>query len=190
MQNKLCYKCKQIKKIKNFTIDKYNFDKLSFYCKDCYKNYRNNFKKTFPWICIFRNIKQRCNNINNPDYYYYGRRGIKCLITEEELKKLWFRDKAYLMKIPSVDRIDNNGNYEINNCQFIEHSENVGKMNKYIKIKPILQYDLQKNFIKEWKSLTQAEQELKILRTSIGNALKDRSKTAGGFIWKYKVNLK
>jgi hypothetical protein len=37
---------------------------------------------------------------------------------------LWFRDKAYLMRHPSIDRIDSNGNYELNNCQFIEMKRN------------------------------------------------------------------
>lgn len=78
----------------------------------------------FPWIRTLKNIKDRCNNINNKDYKNYGGRGIKCLIASEELKKLWFRDKAYLLKVPSIDREDNNGNYTFENCQYIEMIEN------------------------------------------------------------------
>jgi hypothetical protein len=52
------------------------------------------------------------------------------LITEEELKELWFRNKAYLMKQPTIDRKDNNKNYTFENCQFLEkniHDKKSGK---------------------------------------------------------------
>jgi len=54
------------------------------------------------------------------------------------------------------------------------------------KKKAILQYDLNGNFIKEWESITIAANETNILHTSISNNLKNLSKTAGKFIWKYK----
>jgi hypothetical protein len=79
------------------------------------EKYKNNH-----WLLTFSEIKRRCNNPKTKGYYRYGGRGIKCLITEEELKFLWFRDKAYLMKKPSIDRIDNDGNYCLNNCRYIE----------------------------------------------------------------------
>lgn len=52
--------------------------------------------------------------------------------------------------------------------------------------KPILQFDLQGNFIKDWKSIKDAGNQLNIWASSISNVLKNRIKTAGGFIWKYK----
>ena len=41
-----------------------------------------------------------------------------------DFKTLWFRDKAYSMECPSIDRIDNNGHYSIDNCRYIEMAEN------------------------------------------------------------------
>lgn len=52
--------------------------------------------------------------------------------------------------------------------------------------KPIIQYDLKMNFIKEWSSQTEASQVLNINQPSISNCLKNLSKTSNGFIWKYK----
>jgi plasmid maintenance system antidote protein VapI len=50
--------------------------------------------------------------------------------------------------------------------------------------RPISQYDLKGNFIRDWDNVQQAEQLLKI--HNILNALNGRNKTAGGFQWKYK----
>jgi hypothetical protein len=51
--------------------------------------------------------------------------------------------------------------------------------------KPILQFNKDGKLIKIWKSTTDASIELGIGRRNIGNVLKSRSNTAGGFIWKY-----
>lgn len=52
--------------------------------------------------------------------------------------------------------------------------------------KPINQYDMDGNFIKEWFSQKQASQELKISYSGICNCLKKRSKSCGNFKWEYK----
>lgn len=50
--------------------------------------------------------------------------------------------------------------------------------------KHIFQYDLNENFIKEFKSINEAAKLTKVGRCSISNNINGRSKTAGGFIWK------
>lgn len=140
------------------------------------------FHTLYPWKRTFKGIKQRCNNKNNPRYKYYGGRGIKCLITEEELKELWFRDKAYLLNQPSIDRKNNKENYEYYNCQYIEFKKNQKKDRN----KPILQLDKQDNFIKEWNSCTNASKSLKISRGNIWSVCKGNRKLAGTFKWRMK----
>ena len=54
----------------------------------------------------------------------YFKRGIKNKITRDDLKVLWFRDKGYAMKRPSIDRIDSDGDYTFDNCRYIEQAEN------------------------------------------------------------------
>lgn len=51
---------------------------------------------------------------------------------------------------------------------------------------PIIQYSKENVFIKEFESITQASIELNILKTSICNCLKGKSKHCNGFIWRYK----
>lgn len=57
---------------------------------------------------------------------------------------------------------------------------------KQIHSKPIVQYDLNMNIIKEWDSTQSAASYLNIQKGHICNALNGRSKTCCGFIWRYK----
>jgi hypothetical protein len=54
--------------------------------------------------------------------------------------------------------------------------------------KPITQYDLKGNFIKDWSSIREASEYLNINRSSISQHLGGKQKTSGGYIWKYKEN--
>lgn len=56
------------------------------------------------------------------------------------------------------------------------------------KSKIIIQFDKQNNFIKEWPSAVIASIELKINKSQINSAARGNTptKTAGGYIWKYK----
>jgi group I intron endonuclease len=56
---------------------------------------------------------------------------------------------------------------------------------EYEKIK-VTQYDLKGNIVAEWDSILEASNTLNIKQQSIVNNLKNRSKSSGGFIWKYK----
>jgi len=51
----------------------------------------------------------------------------------------------------------------------------------------ILQYDLNNNLVKEWRSITEAAELLDTSWINLWGALRDKQKTAKGFIWKYKV---
>ena len=52
--------------------------------------------------------------------------------------------------------------------------------------KIINQFDINGNFLKEWPSAREVERELKILSSAISCCLKNKTKTSGGYIWKYK----
>lgn len=52
--------------------------------------------------------------------------------------------------------------------------------------KPVLQYNIDGTFIKEWSSIKEANTYTKVNRSNISACCKNRYKTAGNFIWKYK----
>lgn len=58
---------------------------------------------------------------------------------------------------------------------------------KYINNKiPVLQYDLNDNFIREWSSSSDAMKKLKIDSSGIIKCCRNKLKKAGGYKWKYK----
>jgi len=63
-----------------------------------------------------------------------------------------------------------------------EHNDAVVKA----KSKPINQYDLNGNFIKEWPSGKEASRVLKLQQSGINAVCNNKGKTHGGFIWKFK----
>lgn len=55
-------------------------------------------------------------------------------------------------------------------------------------IKEVVQYDLNGNFIKKWKSVKDASNQLNILCDSIQAAASQRNYSGGGFMWRYVNN--
>jgi hypothetical protein len=66
-----------------------------------------------------------------------------------------------------------------------------GKPKNYLsKHKPILQFDLEMNFINEYQSAQEAGRHLSKSGNSIADCAAGRQKTAYGFKWKYKHKVK
>jgi len=112
---------------------------------------RKNGKKTRIWR-IWQCINTRCKNKNRYEYKNYGGRGIK----NEWKSFIDFRDdmyKNYLKhceeygeKETTIDRVDNNGNYNKRNCKWStnrEQNRNIRKTKRLIfKNKECLLIDL------------------------------------------------
>lgn len=68
----------------------------------------------------------------------------------------------------------------------IKKSEDWIKKNAESIKKPILQFDLDNNLIREWKSAKDVELELGLCRKNISANLRNKTKYAYGYIWKFK----
>src|SRR5688572_18740711 len=72
---------------------------------------------------ILDGIYQRCNNKNNPNYKYYGKRGIKNHFGMDiERFHKWATTNGWKEGL-TIDRIDNNGDYIESNCRWITKKE-------------------------------------------------------------------
>lgn len=97
----------------------------------CYRRNRKPWNKTHgergtPENNSWRAMRQRCLNPNAIQYKYYGGRGIT-------ICKRWDNFASFLEDMGrkptprhSLDRIDNDGPYSPDNCQWSTHSEQVG----------------------------------------------------------------
>lgn len=102
--------------------------KLS-YCRTCDRTkaairYATKTDYYTPLRLVWKSIKQRCYNPNDPSYIYYGARGIGIFCP-------WYDDfdlfKDYIGDPPeeglTLDRIDNGGNYEPGNLRWATWKE-------------------------------------------------------------------
>lgn len=69
-------------------------------------------------------LLDRCNNPLSDNYYLYGARGIKCLLgtTPFEVAENIAKVPGYQIGL-TLDRIDNDGNYELGNLRWATNSE-------------------------------------------------------------------
>jgi len=182
---KVCSKCGLEKELSEFYKDKFAKNNKTYSCKMCINLSRIRYLKNNPWYTSLANARARCNNPKNPDYKDYGGRGIKVELVISQIKELWFRDKAYLMKCPTINRKDNNGNYTFDNCEFIEMGLNSAERNKRV-IKPIVQYDLNNSLITIWPSATEVERQLGFDQGNISKCCLGKVSSAYKFIWRFQ----
>lgn len=91
------------------------------------KHGHNKVGKKTPEYITWGNMVQRCSNLKHPGYKNYGKRGIKVckrwLIFEN-----FFKDMGVRPSGRSLDRIDNDGNYESDNCRWATTKEQRANM--------------------------------------------------------------
>lgn len=74
---------------------------------------------------IYKGMKQRCYNDKNPNYKYYGGKGVMmCAEWMNDPTRFfdWALANGYTDKL-TIDRIDSDGDYCPDNCRFITQSE-------------------------------------------------------------------
>tara|TARA_R110002126_G_scaffold144897_3_gene290927 strand:- start:947 stop:1435 length:489 start_codon:yes stop_codon:yes gene_type:complete len=98
----------------------------------------------------------------------------KLLIRWQETQDKWDR--------PSIDRLDSSRGYTFDNIQVLSFRDH---MDKDCPKRPINQYDIDMNLIKEWPSGLAATRAGYNGATGVANFNK-YCKTSGGFIWRWK----
>ena len=100
---------------------------------------------------IYKTMISRCYNKNSTKYYAYGARGINvCEEWKNDFLKFydWAMKNGYKESL-TIDRIDVNGDYCIENCRWIKMEEQASNKRNTIKIK----YKNYDKTIKEWSNL-------------------------------------
>lgn len=147
---KQCPKCEGVKPHTEFSRRKSRPNCLAGWCKSCEKKrmcrqratpegYAASREAIDRWrtttYTTWRSMFQRCYNPNANNYARYGGRGIR--ICERWSKFAAFiKDMGKRPNNKTIDRVDNNGNYEPENCQWATAKEQRANRRKQMTVRP------------------------------------------------------
>ena len=102
---------------------------------------------------VWRGIKTRCYNTNSEKYFMYGGRGISmCDEWKDDFDSFfqWAKSAGYDEQasygVCTIDRINTNGNYEPNNCRWVDSKIQANNTRK----NRIITYQNQTHTLSEW----------------------------------------
>ena len=144
---------------------------------------------------VWRNLKQRCNNPNNPSYKYYGGRGVR--VCDEWADDYGaFRDWAYangydpdapLMQC-TIDRIDPGGDYCPENCRWVDASVQASNKRPYRNPSSFTAVDLidnEGNTLETYPSMRDAAESTGCKVGDISATCRGKQKSTHGMRWRY-----
>lgn len=148
-------------------------------------NKTHNQSKPGNWTPEYRtwvDIKTRCNNSNYHSYKNYGGRGIKVCERWNNSFENFYKDMGKKPYNYVIDRINNDGNYEPNNCKYTTKkiSANNKRNNRIIKIKL-------PNGNSEIGSIPEISSKYNLRRSGIHSVLSGRYKQSQGYTFEYLI---
>lgn len=146
---------------------------------------------------IWQGMKDRCNNPNNPEYKYYGKRNVSvCDLWDNDFQAFYdwsmangYKDNLVLDKdIKCEELVLPVKRYSPETCLWVTATENTFQSNKS-KVKEVYQFDLDSNFIAKYASQAEASRQTGLSQGNIGQVLKGKRNQSGGYRWQYQMNL-
>jgi len=142
------------------------------------------------------------------DFYNVLEEGLNCRLTRADGKSGRLSEETVRRRVASIDWVSlqtkriANTDYakRTANTDYSKRTQNTDyasfqdrkvantdyKARAVNQYKPVLQFTKEGIFIKEWPSIKEVGETLKIHRTDITQCCKGRYKSAGGYSWKYK----
>jgi len=163
---------------------------------NCKKQYKilNSIKK-YGWDKHSFELIEECSleQLNERERYWQDFYNV--LVDGLNLKLTQTNDKSGKHSNETIQKLKNywSDYYTSNNGHNLgkkQSKETCLKKSKSAPSQPILQYDLDGNFIREWERIRYAEKELGIHNQSITMVCQGKKDSAGGFQWSYKNSPK
>lgn len=146
---------------------------------------------------IFRYKKQLQGHIDKDGYKKV------ILYKNKKAKKYFIHRLVAIMFIPNplnkpeVNHLNGKSDNRVCSLEWTTTKENmqhafktglhgVIKGEKHYKARKVNQYDLQGNLIKTWNCIMDIQRNIGLKNSNIVACCKEKKKTAGGFIWRYK----
>ena len=136
MDTKTCSKCHIEKPITEFNMRSRRTPRRRAHCKECGRAYQKKYRmgndeerrkqreryhdriRRWPLYKTWQDMRQRCGNPKDKDYRYYGGRGISVCDQWLNSYHAFEKDMGPRPEGMSMDRIDNDGNYEPGNVRW------------------------------------------------------------------------
>lgn len=189
-----CSRCKKQKTASEMKKSK----SRSYVCKNCHAESMISYYQSAKGLItrIYANQRESCRNRKH-QYPLYSKNELSAFLLSNKTFLSLFVDWAssgYKKNLaPSLDRIDESKTYSFDNIRIVTFEENMTTHAEMTKkgigssakqCKPVLQFAMDGNFVKEYISVNAARRETGIL--GIPHSLKGRHTHAGHFIWKFK----
>lgn len=196
---KKCKSCGEVKLLSEFSKSHQNKDGHASDCKPCKVIYVREYHRTAEGriTYIYNNQKKSSTTRNHPFPEYTKKelfdwamlRGLSTLI------QAWKQEGYSKDLAPSIDRLDPNKPYCLDNIRLVTWKDNNAKAYEDRKAcnhitsqnKKVRQLTLDGAFVAEYGSIANAARTTGITRININDVCrgKPHCKTAGGFIWEY-----
>jgi hypothetical protein len=133
-----------------------------------------------PLYRVWAKMRERCGRPNDAKYPLYGGRGIS--VCPEWLDFItfsaWAHDNGYQQGL-SIDRVDNNGNYEPSNCRWATQKE---QQRNRVDNRVVIRSDG-----KTYGNMADAAEDTgnRASKQNIWHACQKAGRTSGGYGWRY-----
>lgn len=198
MQSQTCTACLQEKPISEFRSHKFGKYGRQSWCRPCEGIKGIERGRTISGVIrtIYNSQRQssRFRNHPMPSYTFYELE--RWILSQDDFKHIydcWVKSNYNTMEKPSCDRLNNEKPYSLDNLRITTWGDNKQQYREDIKsglctkhCKPVLQYELTGDFIKEHQSINGAARCLNICAGHISRACNGKLNKTGGFIWKFK----
>lgn len=198
MTENKCIVCQKSKPISEFKKHKRSKNGHVNTCLSCHRESMVEYYKTPQGLVtrILANQRKICQIRKHPAPSYTKKQLSQYLLNNLMFMTLfhYWKESGFKKELaPSLDRIDESKSYSFENIQIVTWQENfersvwfakTGQGSKGKQCKPVLQFTMNGEFVKEYISARAAQRETGIL--GIPHSLKGRHTHAGHFVWKFK----
>lgn len=196
-----CARCDNVKNLEDFPKAKNKYLGYGHTCKSCVLIYGKEYAKSVNGVINYLYYGQRnSSNYRKMPMPNYSKLEFKEWLLKQanfqDLYNNWIKGNYAKDLKPSVDRINDYLPYSFDNIQLLTWKENHANSGKdkinginNKQSKPVLQFDRDGNFLKEFYSAAQASRVTGANNKNITFCCqnKPKYKTALGYIWKYKI---